>query len=169
MWPFYSRKERRRREMLRAFSAYLTPEMVEKLVRMPERLLPNLEPAMIPYIILQVRDDDMAQVPACLEKAFEATLSAGGTIVSVMSSVVMVVFGIPIRVPDDESIAQRDQAVAFLRDGLGPNVRAVFGRADGLYGNVGSAQRLSYGALFPRFSGSLVRLLGLEFGESAEV
>ena len=155
--------------MLRALSPYRTQEMVEKLVRMPDRLLPALEQAMIPYIILQVRDDDLARVPGCLEKAFEATLSAGGTIVSVMSSVVMVVFGIPIRIPDDQSIAQRDQAVALLGGGLGADVRMVFGRADGQYGNVGSAQRLSYGALVPHFARSLERLLGLEFGESAAV
>jgi hypothetical protein len=168
MWPFYSRKERRRREMLSTFSAYLTPEMVEKLARTPEQILPHLQQAMIPYIILQVRDDDLGKVPGYLDQAFEAVLDAGGTIMSVMSSVIVVVFGIPVRIPDGESIAQRNRAVARLLSDLGPNVRAIFGGAECPYGNMGT-RRMNYGALIPDFSRNLATLLKLEFGGSAEV
>jgi hypothetical protein len=169
MWPFYSWKERRRRKLLRLFSPHLTPEIIEELVKTPERPIPSLQQAMIPYIILQVRDDDLAQVPVYMEKAFEVTLDAGGVIMSIMSSVVAVVYGIPVRIPDDESIAQRNQTLVRLGRDLGPNVRTVFGRASCLYGNGGSARRMNYGALIPDFSGSLETLLALEFGNSAEI
>ena len=168
MWPFDSRKERARRKLLQPFSRYLSPAMSEELVRRPERLRPDLQQAVIPYIILQVRDDDLARVGRFLDQASEAVLDAGGAIMSVMSSVVAVAFGIPVRVPDDEGIAQRDQAITRLRSDLGPNVRAVFGCADGLYGNVGT-RRMSYQVLIPDFSVPLERLLRLEFGASAEL
>ena len=168
MWPFDSRKEREQRTLLQSFSRYLSPEMIEDLVKRPERLRPNLQPAMIPYIILQVRDDDLARVGGLLDQAFEAVMDADGAIMSVMSSVVTAAFGMPVRVPDDEAIAQRDKAMARLRGDLGPNVRTVFGCADGLYGGVGT-RRMSYQALIPDFSTPLERLLRLEFGASAEL
>jgi len=108
-------------------------------------------------------------VPGYLEKAFDAALHTGGVVMSVMSSVVVVTFGIPIRSPDNESIDQRNQAVARLLRDLGPNVRVISGRADGLYGIVGSDRRFSFEALIPDFSGSLEHLLRLDFGSSAEV
>ena len=168
MWPFYSRKARTRRKVLRAFSPYLSPELIEKLVTTPEALGPSIQQAMIPFIILQVRDDDVGQVPGYLDQAFEAVEDAGGMVMSIMSSVVAAAFGIPVRVPDEEAIAQRNQAVTRLRDDLGSNVRAVFGCADGLYGNVGT-RRMTYQALIPDFGGNLERLLRLEFGASSEL
>ena len=88
---------------------------------------------------------------------------------SVMSSVVAVTFGMPIREPDSEGIDHRTQAVARLLNDLGPNVRLISGRADGLFGNIGARQRFSYGALIPDFGGRLESLLRLDFGASAEV
>jgi hypothetical protein len=167
MWPFHNRKERARRKVLLPFARYLSPEVIEALVSTPDALLPELQQAAIPYIILQVRDDDLAQVPDYLDRASGAVLDAGGTILSVMSSVMAVAFGIPVRAPELDGVARRDQAVARLRSDLGSNVRAIFGRADGLYGTIGT-QRMTYGALLPGFGGSLERLLRLEFGSLAE-
>jgi hypothetical protein len=169
MWPFYSRKEHQRRALLRPFSPYLSPEMIETLVRNPDALLPSVQHGLIPYIILQVRDDDLGQVPGYLDQAFEAALDSGGAILSVMSSVVAVTFGIPIRDPDSESIDQCNQAVARLLKDLGPNVRVISGRVNGLYGVLGSAHRVSFQALIPDFGKSLESLLGLEFGNSGEI
>ena len=108
-------------------------------------------------------------MPGYLDQAFEAALDSGGAILSVMSSVVAVTFGIPIRDPDSESIDQRNQAVARLLKDLGPNVRVISGRVNGLYGVVGSAHRVSFQALIPDFAKSLESLLGLKFGDSGEI
>lgn len=164
MWPFHGRKRRARRKALQ-LARYLSPELIEALANAPDAP-PRLQQATIPYIILQVRDDDLAQVPDYLDRASDAVLEAGGTILSIMSSVVAVAFGLPVRSTDD-GIVQRDQAVARPRSDLGSSVRAIFGHAGGLYGAMGR-QRMTYGALLPGFGGRLERLLRLEFGTLTE-
>src|SRR5262245_19802417 len=59
MWRFYSRQGRATRRALRlAFSRYESPDLIEKLEGTPEALKPSVQRGTIPYIILQVRDDD---------------------------------------------------------------------------------------------------------------
>ncbi len=169
MWSFDRWKTvRRRRETLRLLSPYLTKQAIDELVKMRDRPSPTPRQATIPYIILQVRDDDLAQASGYLGKAFEAVLDSNGAIMSVMSSVVAATFGIPIRDPHSGSIDQRNQAVARLLRDLGPNVRVVSGRADGLFGTVGGPRRFDFAALIPDFGRSLESLLRLDFGHSAE-
>jgi hypothetical protein len=91
----------------------------------------------------------LEDVPKQLEVAFDVVMEFGGTIVSTISSVVDVAFGIPTR---DDMLNHEDQcaeAAARLVAVLGSNVRVVFGRANGLYGVIGSQQRLHYGTVVP--------------------
>jgi hypothetical protein len=68
----------------------------------------------------------------------------------------------------DDATVRRDEAEPAMRD-LGPNVRIISGRADGLSGTVGGPRRFDFAALIPDFGRSLESLLELNLGSSAEI
>ena len=64
---------------------------------------------------------------------------------------------------------QHAKTVARLMAELGPDIRLVYGTADGLVGNSARRQHMHYGPLLPGFERHLSALTALEFGQSAEV
>ena len=68
----------------------------------------------------------------------------------------------------DDATVRRDEDEPAMRD-LGPNVRVISGRADGLSGTVGGPRRFDFAALIPDFGRSLESLLELNLGSSAEI
>ena len=167
MWPFKRRRERA--EVRAAINKYLANEVADELLNNPDRVRPKIERADICFILLQVRDDPVDQVPAHMAHAMDIIVRRNGTVCDIMSSMVMAIFGHPISEELEKSNDQRAKSVARLVTELGSNIRLVHGTAEGLVGNIGTPQRFRYGALLPDFARYLNALTALEFGQSAEV
>ncbi|MBA4100479.1 MAG: hypothetical protein C0484_27360 [Rhodospirillum sp.] len=166
MWPF---KRRRERDKLRAmFRGYVADELIDELINHPRPLRLDLQPASISFILLQVRDEPVVEAPDRMAKAIDIIQRRNG-ICDVMSSTVLAIFGFPRREDREKSSDQRAKSVARLVTELGPDIRLVYGTADGLVGNYGSLSQVHYGPLLPGFARYLSALTALEFGQSAEV
>ena len=166
MWPF--KRWRERAKIRAAFRSYLADEVVDELVNNPRPLRLDLQPASICFILLQVRDDPVTAVQDHMAKAIDIIQRRGG-VIDVMASMVLVIFGFPLREDSEKSSDQRAKSIARLMTELGSDIRLVYGTADGLVGNYGSLQRINYGALLPGFARYMTALTALEFGQSAAV
>src|SRR6185295_15941914 len=121
MWSFFSKRASlsnrvaHEKEFIRnAFARYLQPELLEKLMKDPDALLaPPLERAAIGFALLQVRDDDLAGLPARLGRAVDAA-GAGGGMMSIMAPFVLVTFGYPKNLAVADLRLQRTEAVTML-------------------------------------------------------
>ena len=167
MWPF---KRRREREKLRAvFKKYLADEVADELLNNPRPLRAALQAASICFILLQVRDDRVGQVQAHMARAIDIVIRRDGLIMDMMSSMMLVIFGLPQGEEPEKSSDQRAKSVARLMTELAAEIRLVYGTADGLVGSYGSWGRFTYGALLPGFARYMMALTALEFGQSAEI
>ena len=166
MWPV---KRRRERDKVRAmFRGYVADELIDELVNNPRPLRLDLQPASISFILLQVRDEPVVEAPDRMAKAIDIIQRLYG-ICDVMSSTVLAIFGFPRREELDGSSDQRAMSVARLVTELGPDIRLVYGTADGLVGNYGSPHRFRWGPLLPGFARYMTALTAREFGQSAEI
>jgi hypothetical protein len=161
MWPFNKMIERARTR--KAFSLYLSPEMVERAAASAADMLPKRTE--ISFIIFQVRDDPPEIVRTHLERAFPLIHQHGGVIEVIFSSLSLVSFGlIPSGAPD-----RRVEVAESLLSALGTDVRLVHGKTEGLFGMHGRDFGLFFGCLIPGTGQLLAKLLQLDFGQSAEV
>jgi adenylate cyclase len=167
MWPF--KRWRERAEVRAAFMKYLSPELVDRLSRNPDRVRLEVARADICFILLQVRDDPVDQVSAHIAHAMDIIIQCDGTVCDIMSSMVLAIFGLPLREDPEKSSDQRAKSVARLVTELGTNIRLVYGTTEGLVGNYGSSDRFHWGPLLPGFARYMTALMALEFGQSAEI
>jgi len=150
------------------FSRYVSPDVVDKLLREPPRDLKRAERRTISFVVFHVRDDDIENVQKQFERALPIVTEGDGLVEHVAASLVIATFG---GLPQNESAADdnRVRVAARLMSELGPELRLVHGSASGLVGNFGTDTALHYGSVLPNFSQILERLLNLEFGQSAEM
>lgn len=167
MWPF--KRWRERAEVRALIKKYLADEVADELLNNPDRVRPKIERTDICFILLQVRDDPVDQVPAHMAHAMDIIVRRNGTVCDIMSSMVMAIFGLPVSDDLEEANDQRAKSVARLVTELGPNIRLVHGTTEGLVGNVGSPHRFHWGPLLPGFARYMTALTALEFGQSAEI
>jgi hypothetical protein len=172
MWPFDRGKKRSKENIRRAFSQYLSRDVLDALAENPESLrLPEPQAVKLFYIVLQVRDDAIEDVPAYLDRALEIGLAFNCT-TYIVSSMVVITFGLPIDIMNgryEEGIDRRADVVARLLGELGPNIRIISGCADGLLGMMGTKQRLTFGPVIPNFGDHLRVLTRLDYGQSEEI
>lgn len=154
--------------MRTAFSKYVASEVIDEIVNNPDRTPAAPQSAEVCFILLQVRDDPVPQAPAYIAKAMEIIVQRNG-VVTVMSSVVLAIFGLPIVEDPEKNRDQRSKSVARLVTGLGPDIRLIYGAVGGLVGSFGSAQRLYFGAMLTGFARYPAALTALEFGQTVEV
>ncbi len=170
MWPFSSKRVAQEKEFIRsAFARYLQPELLEKLTEDPNGLLaPPLERAAIGFALLQVRDDDLAGLPARMGRAVEVA-GAGGGMMDIMAPFVLITFGYPRNLAVADLRLQRKESVAMLLRDFGHEIRIVSGETEALCGPLGSAQRFYWGTAIPALSRAMQKLMTLEFGAAAEM
>lgn len=173
----YSVERRMRRELKRAFSQYLSPDLVERLVRHPERLKLGGERRTISILFCDVRGftsisermkDDPERLTALVNRLLdplsEAIMSTGGTIDKYMGDCVMAFWNAPLDDPDHAAhaveaairmIAALDRLnieLAREAEALGElpmELRIGIGINTGVcvVGNMGSSTRFDYSAL----------------------
>jgi hypothetical protein len=167
MWSF--KRWRMRKKIRSAFSEYLANEVLDEIINNPDRTRKPPQRAEICFILLQIRDDTAEKLPAHIGQAMDIVVQRGGTVCDVMSSVVLAIFGFPLSDDPERNRDQRSKSVTRLVTELGPNIRLVYGTAEGLVGNFGSPRRLHYGPLLPGFARYLSALTALEFGQATEL
>ena len=165
MWSL--QRWRRRKKLRSAFSQYVASEVIDELINKPSGTAP--QPAELCFILLQVRDDPVDQVPAHIAKAYDIIMRRQGAVWGVMSSMALATFGMPFSDDPEKDHDQRAKSVARLVTELGSDIRLVHGTVDGLIGRYGGETRSVYGPLLPEFQHYVSALTALEFGQSAQV
>jgi hypothetical protein len=150
------------------FSRYVSPDVVDELIREPLKAPEPAERRTISFVVFQVRDDDIENAQKQIERALPIVTEGDGLVEHVASSLVIAIFSGFQR---NESVAEDNRArvAARLMSELGPEIRLVHGSAVGLIGLLSTGSNLRYGSLLPNFGRILDRLLKLEFGQSAEI
>lgn len=166
MWPFKLWRERAK--VRAAFSRYLPDDLIDELVKRPAAIPSPPQPVQLCFILLQVRDDPLDQVPAHLSKAIDVIMRRDGMLWDVMSSIALATFGLPISDDPGKDRDQRSKVVARLVTELGSDIRLLDGDVGGFLANCGSPSRFHYGPLLPDFRRYLSALTALEFGHVAE-
>jgi hypothetical protein len=154
----------------RAFSKYLSPDVIEKLVDDPASLArPSpAERGTITFLIANVRDDTLGNVPQYLDRCLTIIEQCDGFVSEFFCSTVIAAFDVPMRKQADHAARLCRSAVDQLLVDLGHDVRIIYGRSPGLIGNLGTSKRLHYGFALPNASASLVQLLTIEYGSAVE-
>ena len=150
------------------FGRYLSKDLIDRLERADSSIPPPV-PARLHFVLLQVRDEAIDPTLDRLSRATEILVDCGGMIDTSLCSCLLAVFGHPISAGGDQDCAQRDASVSRLVAALGRDVRVIWGDVDGMVGNIGSPQRLKYGALMTDFHRHLAALFALDFGQAAKV
>src|SRR5690348_11350840 len=158
MWSL--QRWRRRKRMRTAFSQYVANEVFDELINKPSDAAP--QPTELCFILLQVRDDPVDQLPAHLAKAFDIIMRRQGAVWGVMSSMALATFGLPFSDDPEKDHDQRAKSVARLVTELGPDIRLIHGTVDGLIGRYGGEGRSVYGPLLPNFQRYVGALTALE-------
>ncbi len=163
-WGRVEQDRRRAAGIRRAFQRYVSPEVVEELVRHPERLRLGGERVEITAFFSDLQgftalsehmdpDDLVALLNVTLGALSEVIIAEGGIIDKYIGDAVVAIFGAPTHRPDHAAAASRaalgcqrvmaelnrsaaDRPALRLRIGLNTGVAVV--------GNMGSAQRFDY-------------------------
>jgi adenylate cyclase len=165
----YLAEQLRRKEITRAFSLYVTPQVVESLIAHPERLNLGGERRDITLMFTDLAEftsiSEMfspERVTHILNRHFtdmtDIVLAHEGTVVQFIGDAIMAFWGAPL---DDDDQAYRAVATAiamqkamiasqadFIKEGL-PAIRMRIGVHSGsaVVGNLGSAKRFGYTAV----------------------
>ena len=167
MWLSEWRRRRQRKAVTREFERYLSPAVADKLVSRPELLrLSGPERAHVGYVLAQVRDDVLDDIPAHFRKAMDATLGEHG-LIDPSPPLLWVVFGLPA--PWSSSADRRTELAARLIADLGTDVKVVTGAADALYGNFGNKYRFTYSVAIEGFGTVLAALARTDYGHAMEI
>jgi len=165
-WLSEWRKRRQRKTLLRRFAPSLSSETLERIateVRSPPRLP---ERAHVGYVLAQVRDDVLDDIPAHFRQAMNAAWEAGG-LIDPSPPLLWVVFGLPA--PWESNIDRRAELATRLTADLAANVKVVTGHADALFGNFGNQHRFTYSVAIEGFGTVLAALGRTDYGGSTEV
>jgi hypothetical protein len=168
MWPFDWKERRERRWLLRAFSPYLSKDRFDGLMAEASSFPRPMESKEIHFLLLQVRDDDADEARPLVVEAVATACDRGGVVECMMSSFVLVTFGLYAweQRPPAELMAELAGA---LLERMGSNIRIAYGRARGLHGLLGSEKRFAHTALLPGFGRYTATLLSTDFGSRVVV
>jgi hypothetical protein len=167
MWLSGWRRRRERKALTRSFSRYLPPKAVDAVVDRSARLILWPARAHVGYVLAQVRDDALCDIPTHFRRAVTVAREVGG-LAELAPPLLFVFFGLPSPLSDPNTERRADLAARLIAD-LGTNVKLVTGHAAALYGNFGDDHRLTYGAAFEGFGAALAGLGGLDYGRSMEI
>lgn len=165
MWPFDRKKPLQADQIERAFAKYTKKAELDGAHRSNST---SLEPRRIQFVLIQIRDDVLADLPARLSRAMEVAMEHGGIIESVTSSLLLVMCVRPTDGATEPDAARWALVDAVLRD-LGSDAKILHGEADTLYGIFGAARAFRHGPLFAGFASTLATLQAVPFGRSAEI
>jgi|ERR1043166_344746 hypothetical protein len=152
-----------RRRVKRVFEKLVDPETVETVLRGG---VPPITQGRIEFVLAFVRAESPTQISERVGRVADLTVEHGAVVFHSVGALVVAAFG-TLRQPPSSS-GSRASLVQALREQLAGDVKIVHGAADGHYGPFGSAKRISYTFVVPKFDAILGTLSRLEFGQSEE-
>jgi hypothetical protein len=170
MWPFSVLQRRRQETAIRkAFSRYVPPETLKKLLNDPSSLKPQPpERGLIWFLLVQMQDHAPADGSFKLGAAIDRMVEAELLVSDIMCSVVLATAGLSI----EESATGEHKirsAAAQLVEQFGSEARAIFGCREGWIGNYGGGIRSNYGPMLPGFGELLAALCETPYGTAREI
>ncbi len=157
----------RRRAIRRAFSRYVSPDVVQSLFSdRVQAESATLHSGEIGFVLSWVNGYSPEQVSERTGRVADLAIEYGGVVDSMVSGLVIVSFG----ASPPPFVHSSDQAgfVAALIQELGNEIKLVHGCSKGYYGNIGSARRMAYSFIIEDFGLALKRLCSLDFGQAEE-
>jgi class 3 adenylate cyclase len=118
-------------------------------------------------MIVQVRDDNLNELAKYIEKALDIIQHHNGIVDGVMASVIMVTFGSPEKLAENELNCA--ELAENLRRELSSNVRFLYGRKLCCSGSIISGRVITCGTYMPGFVEHLAELNKLNFGSDLEI
>lgn len=157
----------RRRRVSAAFGNYVSPELIDKLMRETGCEMKSPEVKHFQYVVAMADDTNPDEVPATIGKIVQMLVEHHATVTNIMSSLVIALLGVPFSAGNSADV-RKGLVAALLREN-GNRIRIVHGECDGAVGNFGGPKRWSYGAMIPGFSEILKRLIEAKHGASVEI
>jgi len=156
---FQSRKTRR------LFRKYLDEDAVESL--MAGRLDPfQLKQGPIQVVLVAVRGDTPESISQRMGAVADIALEHGAVVDCMVSSIVVLAFGMGPQT--GQLVGDRFTLTTEIMRQMSGNAKVVHCERHGVYGNLGSNRRLTYGFVVPGFIEMLGKLSSVQFGGSTE-
>ena len=162
MWPFDIIEKRRVRKM---FGTMVSPDVLKHLEDHPDSFELSPREGDFGFVVVQVAEGDLHRTRGLVAKVVDLAVSHKAFVGQIISSVVMCHYG----VIQNTDLSPMPQFVSALHEQFGPDVRVVHGTFHGLFGNIGSNVRFSYGPVFPDTTRIFSELTSLDFGEQKEL
>ena len=159
-----------KRRFRKLFKNSLSPQVTDKLVdqilngSIPDK--PELKEASIEFVCVSVQGETPEIIAERMAIASDIAIEHKGMIQDQVSGIIIITYGILFCEPDDaEQLVNLCQS---LQTKLAGNVKIVYGKAQGHFGNLGSSGRMSFSFILPSFLDALATLAALPYGEIRE-
>jgi len=120
-------------------------------------------------VIVFVRDSDLDEALESIARTVSFAVEQGAEVLEISGSLIVVGLGVlPVPVHDRYSPGGARQFSVRLGGLLGDAAAVLYGRFDGVVGNVGTSDRMTYTALARDWKSVLGRAAELEWGEVGE-
>jgi hypothetical protein len=146
---------------------YVSPEVIAKVLRETKPEIRPPEVKHFQFVVILADDTNPQEVPAIISAVMGTLVRHRANISNSTPLLFVALLGVPF--PEGNSAeARRGLVDALLREN-GDRIRIVHGECDGASGTFGGHGRWTYGAVIPKFSGILKKLLETKFGTAVEV
>jgi hypothetical protein len=156
-----------RRKNLKPLEGYLSPEVVEKLLRETKSGPRPLEVKHFQFVVILVDEADPREIPAIIAKVIGTLIEKQMLLSNITSSLLISTLGVPF--PEGNSPEVRREIVGMLLRENGERIRIAHGECDGAFGTYGGHGRWTYGPVIPGFSRILEKLLETKFGTAIKI
>jgi hypothetical protein len=145
---------------------YLSPDVVEKLLRETKPEIKSPEAKHFQFILILLDDTKPQDALAIISGVLGTLTKHRATITNNTPSLLVGLLGVPFSEGNSQE-ARRNLVHALLKE-HGDQIRIAHGECDGVFGMFGGNERWIYGAVIPGFSAILKQLLETKFGTAVE-
>jgi hypothetical protein len=160
-------KSQEQKELMRRVFEKYTSEATMQAIMSAEMKVPNLTKTTVDFILIKIREHPLESFLECLEAIMDTALQNEALVEQVMSSLVLITYGVTEAVPPSEE--KRKRLANELIEHHGENVALIEGRQETLAGRYGGPFRATFGSIIQNLWGLLGKLAELDYGEAKMV
>ncbi len=163
------RKMLARRQARKVFGKYISPEVLEKILRETPSESQPPETQHFQYVVVFAEDSNAQKIPEAIAKILEICVQHRANVSHMSAALFVAILGVPF--PDLNSAELRHKLVDALLREDSVRLRIAHGECDGIVGLFGGPKpkRRMYGEVIPGFSMILKKLLETDFGTAVEI
>jgi len=155
----------RRRRARKAFGAYLSPEVIRRLLLNPIPRQPEVKH--FQFVVILLEETNPQKVSELVGSVMDTIFQHRAIVTNNTPSLLIALLGAPFT--DGNSPEARRELVDALVQKHGDRIRIAHGECDGAFGNFGGDGRWIYGAAIPGFAEILKKLLETKVGTAVEI